>query len=295
MKLRVSIVIPVYNGEYTIKAALNSVLSQSSTSCEVEIIVINDGSTDNTRSLLDSYSSKHPEVKVFHYENAGVSIARQRGIAEASFDYLLFLDADDEMAPGLLCAIEKVIRQYNSPDIIRFQALLVNDDAHKDHHRYNCAAPSISDGTHALLKWSLDLSKKYALFWLFAIKKELFNGIKFPSLNCHEDVAILPVVIAKAKSVVTIPDIGYHYTCDRATSLTHDTTMASRRSKANDFLRACEFVQNHFIHYTRIGLMSPEQLGMLIFNFAERKRIYFQSLPQMLQNELKDAYDGDLN
>ena len=130
MKTRVSVIVPVYNGEDTLKKALDSVLNQSGSSVEVEIIVINDGSTDKTRNVLDSYASTYNEVKAFHFDNAGVSIARQRGIERASFEYLLFLDADDEMAPGLLCAIEKVIRQSNSPDIFRFHALLVNDDAH---------------------------------------------------------------------------------------------------------------------------------------------------------------------
>lgn len=290
VKTRVSVIVPVYNGEDTLKTALDSVLNQSGSSVEVEIIVINDGSTDKTRNVLDSYASTYNEVKAFHFDNAGVSIARQRGIERASFEYLLFLDADDEMAPGLLCAIEEVIHQHNSPDIIRFQSQLVNDDEHKDHHRYNCAALAFSDDPQALMNWALDLSKKYALFWLFAIKRDLFADIEFPSLNCHEDVAILPVVIAKAKSVVAIPKIGYLYTCDRATSLTHEVTMAARRSKAIDFLHACNFVQKYFLHYTKIGIMSPEHLGRLLFNFYQRKQQYFQSLPSLLQNELHDVY-----
>lgn len=285
----VSVIVPVFNGSSFVSTALDSILKQSAENIDLEIVVINDGSTDNTAPILDARAAQDSRIKVFHFDNRGVSIARHRGIERASGEYLLFLDADDEMAPGLLNALKETIETYNAPDIIRFQAEMVNDDKHKDHNRYNCASLPLSSGPQALINWCSPSAKKYALFWLYAIKKKLFN-IQFPNLNCHEDVAVLPVIIAKADTVVAIPFIGYRYTCNNQLSLTHPHTMDAKRSRARDFLAACEYVTNHFINLTHIGKITPEQLGIFIFNFAERKQAYYNTMPEVLQEEFSSDY-----
>ncbi len=91
----VSVVIPAFNAEKTILACLDSVRLQ--TYSELEIIVVNDGSTDRTPELLGVYQKEHSllQLKVFHQKNAGPSAARNYGIAEAKGEYIAFLDADD--------------------------------------------------------------------------------------------------------------------------------------------------------------------------------------------------------
>ncbi|MEB3831297.1 glycosyltransferase [Phormidium sp. CCY1219] len=87
----ISVIIPVFNGEKTIKQTVNSVFSQSFT--DVQLIIINDGSTDSTLSILSTL--KDPRIQVFSYPNAGVAASRNRGIAQAKGEYISFLDADD--------------------------------------------------------------------------------------------------------------------------------------------------------------------------------------------------------
>jgi glycosyltransferase involved in cell wall biosynthesis len=100
----ISVIIPVYNGEKTIKETINSVLNQ--TLSNLELLVINDGSQDSTLEIV--LSIKDPRLKVFSYPNAGLAATRNRGISLAAGDYISFIDADDLWTP------DKLEAQFNA-------------------------------------------------------------------------------------------------------------------------------------------------------------------------------------
>jgi glycosyltransferase involved in cell wall biosynthesis len=113
MDKRFSVLIPTYNRpEYT-RQAINSVLSQAFSN--YELIVIDDGSTDTTPHLLQSYGSR---IKVLHQQNQGPEAARKAGASEATGEYLVFLDSDDLMFPNALKTYDKIIRTFDSPAVI---------------------------------------------------------------------------------------------------------------------------------------------------------------------------------
>lgn len=94
---RISVIVPAYNAETLISACISSVLAQRFT--DWELIVVNDGSKDNTAALCDAYAEKDTRVRVIHQENGGVSVARNRGLSAASGELIAFLDADDTLVP----------------------------------------------------------------------------------------------------------------------------------------------------------------------------------------------------
>ncbi len=104
-----SIILPVYNGEKFIKTAIESVLAQKFTSWE--LIIINDGSTDNTMEVISKYCD-NPKIKIISQENGGVSSARNAGMENASYDYFAFIDADDLWRPNHLLVIYDMIKKY---------------------------------------------------------------------------------------------------------------------------------------------------------------------------------------
>lgn len=106
--MTVSAIIPCFNAETTIERAILSVVSQ--TIPVFEIIVVNDGSTDNTGRLLEGFKSDYPQLKVIHQENKGVSYARNIAIQEALGDYILTLDADDYFDPSF---VEKALIKFS--------------------------------------------------------------------------------------------------------------------------------------------------------------------------------------
>ncbi|EFO54161.1 glycosyl transferase, group 2 family protein [Streptococcus infantis SK1302] len=99
MKFEISVVIPVYNAEKTIKNCVDSALKQNLES--LEVILVNDGSNDSTAEILNQYDS-NTRVKIFHQLNKGVSAARNKGLSHASGEYVFFLDSDDVLDDGML-------------------------------------------------------------------------------------------------------------------------------------------------------------------------------------------------
>lgn len=108
-----SIVIPLYNKEGQISNTLHSVFAQTCT--DYEIVIVNDGSTDGSAAAVEAIND--PRIRLIHQQNAGVSAARNRGIAEARGQYIALLDADDEWKPEYLATIAELIRKYPDCDV----------------------------------------------------------------------------------------------------------------------------------------------------------------------------------
>lgn len=111
MAERISVIVPAYNTAQWLPRCLDSLLAQ--THRDMEIIVVNDGSTDDTGQVLDAYAASHP-VKVIHQENGGVTSARLRGAAEATGDWLGFVDGDDEVEPQMYARLLENAHTYSA-------------------------------------------------------------------------------------------------------------------------------------------------------------------------------------
>ena len=131
LELNFSVVIPLYNKEAHVRRAIDSVLNQ--TIQDLELIVVNDGSTDGSEKIVESYADRR--IRLVNQENGGESAARNRGIREAKFDFVAFLDADDEWDKNFLEIISNLIRMF--PDVggyatrIRDSRVLVNNISQK--------------------------------------------------------------------------------------------------------------------------------------------------------------------
>ena len=105
----ISVVIPLYNKAHTIERTLGSVLNQTFTNFEV--VIVNDGSTDNGVEVIKNFTSD-PRIRIINQENQGVSVARNRGVAESKYEYIAFLDGDDEWLPAYLFKMVEAIKMY---------------------------------------------------------------------------------------------------------------------------------------------------------------------------------------
>ena len=112
MKTLVSIVVPIYNVESYLRQCIDSILAQSID--EFEIILIDDGSTDSCPEICDEYSKTYNNIKVFHQKNAGVSVARNKGISHSKGEYICFIDSDDMIAPNFCELLLNGIKSTNS-------------------------------------------------------------------------------------------------------------------------------------------------------------------------------------
>lgn len=134
--IQVSLIIPVYNGEAYLRECLDSVLVPAP-ACEVEIICVNDGSTDGSAALLEEYAAQHPLVTVIHQPHGGPSAARNAALTRARGEYVQFLDCDDRLAPG---ALDRLYRQAHEQrlDVLYFdgESFFDREQYQQSHRRY---------------------------------------------------------------------------------------------------------------------------------------------------------------
>ena len=108
----ISVIVPVYNVDKYLHGCIDSLLAQ--THKNIEIIIVNDGSTDNSGAICDQYASEHNNIKVFHKQNNGVSSTRNLGLANATGDYIAFLDSDDIVSPDMYESLLFLCKENNT-------------------------------------------------------------------------------------------------------------------------------------------------------------------------------------
>ena len=215
-KDKVSIIVPVYNVEKYIEKCLNSLISQSYRN--IEIILIDDGSIDNSGKICDKYKKKDPRIKVIHKENAGVSEARNSGIQKATGEYLCFVDADDFVMNDYIKYLHKLIA-INCSDI----AVCAKMFSNFNEKQASDEAIETLDGENAvirILNYRMPIGVYSRIF-----KKDLIknNKIKFlKDIYMGEGFNFNVACFQKAKKVIISNYKVYYYRRDNATSATTD-------------------------------------------------------------------------
>ena len=283
-----SVIVPMYNAAKSIRLCLDSILRQ--TFDDYEVVIINDGSTDNSESVCREISNGNDKVLLYTFENGGVGKARRRGIQRARGDFLIFVDVDDFISPDLLKTLSGIIRLHDDVEVIRYYANLINDDEDKDHQRYNSDVNLNipMKGFDALRAWT-NLGKKYALYWLFAFKATLFKkSTPMPELRCYEDVAYIPLLIASADIVISTNYVGYNYVCNTSGSLTNSQNIDKQRTRAYDFYYAYLYSVNSMRRLPNIPI---DCLAWFDFDYRRRLVSYFDSLPDSFKDEFTVIYN----
>lgn len=198
----ISIIIPVYNVEFFLRGCLNSVIAQ--TEQDLEILLIDDGSTDSSGAICDEYRQKDNRIRVFHTENRGVAAARNLGLDEASGDYVGFVDSDDWIEPNMY---ELMLRSINESD-----ADICVCSYTTEHKNSSDLCRNMSDAVlsrEEAIKRSVDPEFDYT--WNKLISKRLCKDVRFPLGRNFEDVAAVYRFFLNAKRTACISDALYHY------------------------------------------------------------------------------------
>ena len=217
--IKISIIVPVYNSENYITTCINSLLNQNLD--DFEIILVDDGSTDNSRKICERYSEKNDEVILVTKENGGLCSARNLGIDTARGEYLLFIDNDDRLENGALEIIWKAITELKC-DIMRFNRKRVQifEDGKEKEDIYGCIGVC-SKGEKVVFSHDdffanyrkVRTSGCFSGIWNGVFKRELFDNLRFDtSITAGgEDWLMNLDLYGKCKSVGFIPDVLYTY------------------------------------------------------------------------------------
>jgi glycosyltransferase involved in cell wall biosynthesis len=204
----ISVIVPVYNVENFLPRCVDSLLRQTYTN--IEIILINDGSTDQSGVICDVYGKKDARVKVFHQENKGLSGARNAGVFFAKGDYVAFVDSDDFIADTMLERLYNLLVQNNC-DIAQCRYLKFDDDKKIKLAQNTNYKTEISDSCGFLKEFFLSSDINNTVVWNKLYKSELVFNLPFIEGKTNEDEFWTYKVFAAAKNIVVTNEELYYY------------------------------------------------------------------------------------
>lgn len=203
--MKLSIIVTVYNRERYIERCLLSLLNQQLNEKEYEIVVINDGSTDNSEHLIDQLAHTHPVIKKISKTNSGVADTRNVGLEAAQGDYITYVDSDDFVEPNIYKNLLDMAYQHDY-DIIMYDAYTAYDDR-KEYYEFN---ENLKEGRITNQEYILSSPAP----WNKLMKRKLFEegNIRFPSGIIYEDYATIPLLANVATSIyyAKIPVVNYY-------------------------------------------------------------------------------------
>lgn len=220
----ISIIIPIYNREHCMERCIDSALHQKGVS--TEIILVDDGSTDNSGAICDKYASLYENVKAVHKANGGVSDARNVGLQNADGEYLCFLDSDDCLVEnGLNCMLSYCIK-YDADLCIGGFSRYDTDGQFIDESVFpsECTDKLMNEDGLWLIR---EKGKLYItdVLWGKLFKREIFRDISFPVGKINEDTYVFPEIARKCKRVYATSEIVYRQ------NLSKKSIMSNRNTK----------------------------------------------------------------
>lgn len=287
--IKYSFIVPVYNTEKYLKKCLDSLINQ--TYKDFEIIVVNDGSTDKSSSIISKYQKKYKNIIVIDKENEGLSMARNRGVQKSSGKYIIFVDSDDYVSNKLL---EEVDKKIDDNDILRFQ-IATEDEEYTKINEYH------EEGFESMCGY--DAFKYLSSYhfvepaWCYVIRKNYYieNKFSFKKGVYHEDFGLIPYVIYKARKVKSIDFIGYYY-IQRNGSIMNNNDYKKTVKKAFDMLEQYKTMRLFAKNINRKNNIDDYFLSYISNSVIVKARELKKDEKKVYINELKklNVFDGVL-
>lgn len=204
MNSLVTFILPVYNAENTLRRCLDSILKQ--TYCDYEVIIVDDGSIDNSGKICDSYSLNDNRFRVVHKENAGVASARQLGVSLATGEYVIHIDSDDWIESNML---SDMMNEISDADI------LVSDYYYNTKHGQSYVRQVDCTTSEELLE-KIIKGEVFGSLWHKLIRRNLYQNIKFNTdlTFCEDQLLLFKILTTYQCKVMNLHKAYYHYECN---------------------------------------------------------------------------------
>lgn len=281
-----SVIVPVYNVQDYLREALDSVLSQSG--IDLEIIIVDDGSTDDSGRICDEYSQKHSNVVVIHQQNQGVSAARNEALKHVRGRYLTFLDADDYVSDNTYTKNISYLKNNKDVDALQFPIFgkmnVPNDSS----------CHIIANRQELFRNWWSGNIITFTI-WNKIFKKEIFSDLSFKVGHVSEDTILLVPLYQRIKKFY-LSNMGTYYYREREGSYTyqydfgkHIDLFEAHVAIYQEFNKFPELVSDKVIAFTRIyrRLISAKQVdpNANIVEYQKRINRLFPSWKEMFAAE----------
>ncbi|WP_374328925.1 glycosyltransferase [Soonwooa sp.] len=235
MRPKVSVIVPVYNVEIYLEKCLNSLISQQLSA--IEVIIVNDGSKDNSQQIIDDFTNRFPEkIRAFTKENGGLSEARNFGLKHCTGEYIGFVDSDDYVTDDMFAEMYDLAQKHNAEMVI---CNLEKVDQFGNVTQKLTQIPNMPE--------KIDLSEHFSVFSdlsYFACNKifraDLFSNKNFKKGIHFEDIQLIPQLLLNCKTIAQTQKFHYQY-LERTDSITKTHTL-----KGLDILNAVKDVEVAF-------------------------------------------------
>ena len=273
MNSLISVIVPVYNVEKYLERCVDSLLGQSYEN--LEIILVDDGSTDLSGVICDQYANSEERVKVIHQQYQGVSDARNKGIKLAKGEYYIFLDSDDEAHPDYVLKLYQVLCE-NELDIAQCCLLRVKNGKYINQQE---TKEDVQIFSGMEMQMRIFERNKYFTMCLCGklFKRGLFEGLEFPVGRINEDESLIYILMYRANRVGVIDDYLYFY---------HYNSESITEKRYNIHRLDCFYMlREKFDFYKNLGL----------YSFADKTASeYFSQMAIVLTREKREMDDYDM-
>ena len=202
MNQTISVIVPVYNVEKYLSQCADSILSQDYS--DLEVIFIDDGSTDASGQICDQYAEKDPRVRVIHQKNGGAAAAKNAGLRMASGKYLSFVDSDDYLEPNVYGGLVRTLLDTGA-DVVQGSFR----EIYRNRTEEQRVSEETLEGYEYLLRFPKDFS--CALLWNKLYRRELFAGVFFEEGHKIDDEYFTWQGFLKPRKVVRVDRVIYNY------------------------------------------------------------------------------------
>lgn len=246
MQPLLSIIVPIYNVEQYLDRCIQSILNQ--TYQNLEIILVDDGATDCSGAIADSYAAKDKRIKAFHKENGGLSDARNYGLEHVTGDYILFIDSDDFIV-NIMCERLITVASSNNADIVSCNYYIYRGDDDISIHTMSVQDDKRTFTGMDMLRYYLLKTEPFDLnvVWNKIFKLDLFNGVepvRFPKGRVQEDNFTIFRLFLNANSIVTVNEPLYYYV-QRAGSIMANFTRRFMIDTIESHMYMSDYLMNH--------------------------------------------------
>lgn len=270
----VSIIVPIYNVEKYLEECIESIISQ--TYKNIEIILVNDGSTDGSKKIVDEYASKYKFIKVIHKKNGGLSDARNCGIKNSNGEYICFVDSDDIVTNDYIETMYYNIKNYNTCIAACGMCNFYEDGKKQEICFKNIKQLYVGEDAHKYLNIMgyFNVSSCNKLY-----KKELFDNIEFPVGKKSEDWYIMYKLLDYAGSIYYSSDVKYLYrqrtgSITKSKKINYDAIFAAK--EVIDYYKEKKY--NNAMPYAYQSLacvyMGAYNVSVMQKNVEEMKHLY---------------------
>ncbi|MDR2766288.1 MAG: glycosyltransferase [Holosporaceae bacterium] len=235
----ISVIVPVYNVEKYLSKCLESILSQSF--LDIEVICVNDGSTDRSAAILKEYAGKDSRITVINQSNCGLAAARNAGLRGAAGRYVLFVDSDDWIHPEICATLAATI--FDDLDLVVFDVKCIREDglgANRPLEKY------LRINFRGKISIDADkIMKIPVVAWNKMYRKDVIDKyqISFPEGLLHEDNSFHWKYLVRAKSAYFVPQKLYNY------RIRHGSITDKIASKVLDHFRICLEIHEYLAKY----------------------------------------------